>query len=135
MGASVVTCCDASPVLEAAEHVLDPVSLAIELLVVADRAFSASGWRNAGLDALVDQRFPEPVAVVAAIGNQACGLWQSIEDEACALVIAHLAFAQQQDDRLALGIADGMELGVQAAFRAPDKTGNIPFFKRLAAVR
>jgi len=42
-------------------------------------------------------------------------------------MVAHLAFGQQQDDRLAGAIADGMELGVQAAFRAPDTTGNIPW--------
>ena len=34
MGASVVACVDAAPVLEFAEHVLDPVALAVEHCVV-----------------------------------------------------------------------------------------------------
>lgn len=52
-----------------------------------------------------------------------------------ALVVAHLSFSQKHDDRPALAVADGVELGVQAAPCAPDTTGNSPFFKRLAAVR
>jgi hypothetical protein len=42
-------------------------------------------------------------------------------------MVAHLAFRQKQDDRLAGAIADGVELGVQVTFRAPDAAGNIPF--------
>ena len=133
--AAIVTGGNAAPVFQAPEHVLDPVPLAIERLVVCDWRFAASGRWNAGLDALSDQGGSEPVAVIAPVGDQACGLWESIEDKACALVIAHLAFAQEQDDRLALIVANSVELGVQAAFRAPDKTGNIPFLSRLAAVR
>lgn len=37
MDASNVTCFDASPVLEAAEHVFDPVPLAIEALIVDNK--------------------------------------------------------------------------------------------------
>jgi hypothetical protein len=48
-------------------------------------------------------------------------------------VIAHLAFGQQHEEGLAGGVADDMELGVQAAFRTPDTTGNSAFFRRLAA--
>ena len=54
---------------------------------------------------------------------------------AAAFVIAHLAFAEQHDDGASLIIAYGVQLGVQATFRAPDTSGNRPFFKRLAAVR
>jgi hypothetical protein len=50
-------------------------------------------------------------------------------------VIAHLAFREHQHDGLAIAIRDGMEFGVQAAFRAPDTAGNTPFLSRLAAVR
>ena len=125
--AAIVAGGNAAPVFQAPEHVLDPVPLAIEHLVVCDRHFAAPGRRNAGLDALSDKSGSEPVAVIAPVGDQACGLWEGVENEARAFVIAHLTFAQEQDDRLALTIANSVELGVQAAFRAPDKTGNIPF--------
>jgi hypothetical protein len=42
-------------------------------------------------------------------------------------MVAHLSFRQQQDDRLAGAIADSVELGVQATFRAPIRRGTSPF--------
>jgi len=50
-------------------------------------------------------------------------------------VIAHFPPAEEENDWSALAVADGVELRVQAAFRAPDTAGNSPLFKRLAAVR
>ena len=91
--------------------------------------------RDAGLDPLFDQGFAKPVAVIASIGDQRLGVRQGIEHQRRALMIAHLAFAQQQDQGLAVAIADRVKLGVQAAFRAPDTAGNSPFLSRLAAVR
>jgi hypothetical protein len=82
-----------------------------------------------------NHRNGEPIAVVAAIGKKRFGRRQGVEDQSRALVIAHLALAEQQDERLAVAVADGVEFRVQAAFRAPDTPGNIPFFRRLAAVR
>lgn len=46
-----------------------------------------------------------------------------------------LAFREQHDERAALSVADGVQLGVEAAFDTPDTTGNSPFLSRLAAVR
>ena len=40
MGAAVIACGDASPVLELGEHVLDLVALAVERPVVRDRYFA-----------------------------------------------------------------------------------------------
>jgi hypothetical protein len=45
-------------------------------------------------------------------------------------MITHLPLCQQQDDRLAGAIANGVELSVQDAFPAADATGNIPFFEQ-----
>lgn len=77
----------------------------------------------------------EPGTVITTIGDEVFGRWQGIEHEARAFVVAHLAFRQEQDDRPAVTVADDVELGVQPALGAPDTTGNIPFFSRLAAVR
>jgi hypothetical protein len=45
-------------------------------------------------------------------------------------VIAHLAFGEQQHKWLALAIDDGVQFGVQAAFRAADTAGKSPFLSR-----
>ena len=62
-------------------------------------------------------------------------LRQVAQQQGGSLVIAHLAFGEQQQDRSALAVGDGVQLRVQAALRAADTAGNIPFLSRLAAVR
>jgi hypothetical protein len=70
---------------------------------------------NAGLDAFGDEGLAEWSAVVTSVGDKRDRRRQGVEDEAGALVVAHLALRQQQDDRPALAVADGMKLGVQPA--------------------
>jgi hypothetical protein len=43
------------------------------------------------------------------------------------LLLAHLAFGEQQNQRLAVTIDDRVQLRVQAVFRAPDTAGKSPF--------
>lgn len=61
---------------------------------------------------------------IATNGVTARAEWKH---EACAFVVAHLAFRQEQDDRSSIAVADGMEPGDQPALGTPDMTGNIPF--------
>ena len=77
----------------------------------------------------------EPVGVIAPVTEQNLGAGKRIDHQSCALVIAHLAFAQQQHQGAAQAIADRMQLRVQPAFGASDTSGNSPFLSRLAAVR
>ena len=60
MGASIIVCVDASPVLEATKHVFDFVGLAVEVLVVID-LYSAVGSRwDSGCYAAHRQGAAEP---------------------------------------------------------------------------
>src|SRR5690606_41609525 len=86
---------------------------------------------DAGLDALCLQGFPEGLAVIAPVGNQRFCSRQYIQHQTSAFMVAHLAFAEQHDDRASLAIADSVQLGVQPAFGSPDTTGNIPFFSKI----
>ena len=70
MGAAVVARCDASPVLEFGEEVLDFVALAVGRLVMVERRLAAFCRWNAGLGSPFFQRRAEPVAVIAAVGDQ-----------------------------------------------------------------
>ena len=87
-------------------------------------------WRDAPKD-----YGPQFVAVIAFVGDQHRCRWQRIKHQLGAFVIVHLAFGEQKDQGTAVFVDDGMEFGVQAAFRASDTVGNIPFLSRLAAVR
>lgn len=69
VGASVVSGCDAPPVFEFGEQVLNFVARSVERLVVGERRFAASGWWDARFDASGRQRLPEPVAVIAPVGD------------------------------------------------------------------
>jgi hypothetical protein len=89
----------------------------------------------AGLAASFGESIPEPIAIITTVGKTRFGGWQGIKDQPRTIVIAHLPLAEQQDEGLALAVADSVELRVQAAFRAPNAAGNSPFFNRLAAVR
>jgi hypothetical protein len=76
----------------------------------------------------------EPVRVVAFVGEKVLGPRQGRKHERRALVVAHLALREEHDERPAVAVADRMQLRVQPAFRAPDTSGNRPFFRRLEAV-
>ena len=71
------------------------------------------------------------------VAEECFGLWESVYHQRSAAEIAHLTFAQQQDQRSTLAITHGVELGVQptpstslrTGFGAPDTSGNRPFLK------
>ena len=135
MGTSVVAGGDAPPVLELGEQVLDLVALTVEGCVVGVWDFAAPAGRDAWLDASGFQFLAEPGAVLAAIRDEMRGRRQGVEHETGALVVAHLAFRHEQDDRSPFIVANGVELRVQPALGSPDATGSIPILSRLAAVR
>ncbi len=126
MGASIIAGVDASPVLKATKHVFVP--LAIEVLVVIDLYSAVSSRWDAGDYAAHCQGVAEPVGVITPVAQQYFRFWQGVDHQSCAFVIAHLPLAEQHHQGTASFVTDGMKLGVQAAFCAPDTSGNSPFF-------
>ena len=97
MRTSVVTCCDAPPVLEFSEHAFDLVSLAIEGFAIGVLSFTPlTGW-NAGLHAFRGERVSELITVIPFVTNENGGLRQGRKDHLCALVVIHLPFGEQQN--------------------------------------
>ena len=92
--ATVIAGMDAAPVLEFAEHVLDPMTLAIEGRVVRDRDFTVGLRRDAGDDATLGQGVTEPVGIIAPVGEQCPGLGEGIDHQRRPFVVAHLPFAE-----------------------------------------
>jgi len=90
MRAAIVAGCDASPVLEFSEHILDFVALFVESRVVFDLLPAIFLWRNTRLDPFVLQGFPEPIGIIATIREKMFGRWQGIDNQSSAFVIAHL---------------------------------------------
>jgi len=110
MGTAIVAGGDAPPIFELGEHVLDFVALLIERLVIGQRDFPAFSGGYARLAAPFGESIPEPIAIITTVGKKRFGGWQGIKDQACALVVAQLPLAEQQDEGLALAVTDSVEL-------------------------
>ncbi len=65
VGAAVIAHGHPPPVLQASEHVLDLVALTVESLVVRNGDLAAAAGGDAGLNAFLQERLTEAVAVVA----------------------------------------------------------------------
>jgi hypothetical protein len=61
-------------------------------------------------------------------------LWAIVRARAGLLAITDLACSEEEQQRRSRSIGDGMQLGVQAAFRASDAAGKSTFLSRLAAI-
>lgn len=134
MRASVVACCDASPILELCEHIFHLVALLVGLCTVRDLLLAVFlGW-DAGGHALLRQQFSDLVAVVASIRDQGCRTGQVGQKHIRALEIAALAGCQVQPDRATFAIAHGVQLRIHTALGAPDQAWP-PLFAKLEAVR
>jgi len=70
----------------------------------------------------------ELVGVIALVAEQLLRGRQRVDHQSRAFEIAHLAFAEQQDDGTSLTITYGVQLRVQTALGAPDTSENRPFF-------
>ena len=135
MCASVVSCCDASAVLEPFEHALDEVSLFVEFCVVGERYLAVGSAGDAGGDFAGGEGVADPVAVVALVGDQGLGIRQAGQENLGAAIVVDLTLGQQQPHGSAVAVADRVDLGVEAASGPPDTARKSPFLSRLAAVR
>lgn len=113
--------------LEPAEHDLDPVAALVASLIVFDRLLALFLAGDAGSNALVLQRFPEPVGIVAAITEKPFEVRQAAEQSPCADIFADLSCGDEQVDRPPLAVADGVQLIVHAAFGSTDQATAHPF--------
>src|SRR5690606_37465632 len=128
--------CYAAPVLQPSKHDLDPVAPLVPALVVFDSFLALLSTWDTDTYPFVFQRFSEPVGVIAAISKEPIDTWQAVQKRPCADVIADLTGGDEQVQRPPMAVADGVQLGVHAAFGAPDQAATPPFFTpMLVAVR
>ena len=85
---------------------------------------------------LVLQRLFQPGGIITAIAEQPFDHRQAAEQRPCADVIAHLSGGYKQIERSSLAVANGVQLGVHAAFGPTDQAATPPFLTAiLVAVR
>ena len=123
MGAAVVPHRNTPPILDATEHDLDLVALFVELFAVATLLLAVAARREARRDTVLLQGGDQPVGVIPTVGNPMLCSGETGEKVSCAGIIARLPSGQQQTHRLAGAVAHGVQLRIQAAFRAANTAG------------
>jgi hypothetical protein len=113
--------CDPTGVLELVEEAFDEIALPVEDLAVAPRHAPASGRRNAGPDAPLAQALAEPVCVIGLVAEEAAVGREHIDQGGDGGEVMRLSWRQGQADRQPAAIDDRMDLGSQAAPRAPNR--------------
>ena len=111
MGATVITGCDAPPVLEPAEHDFDFVALFVAGFAKVRRMPPTFSRRDAGLNVLGFERISKLIAVIAFVADQRfrtlrqCGI-----NQLCADMVACLARRQAHDQWSPLTVNGSMKL-------------------------
>ena len=100
------------PVLESAEHDLDPVSTFVTALVILHRYLPRLPAWDAGAYPLVFQGFAEPVGIVTAIPEQPVDIRQTVAKRTRADVVADFPCGYEKVEGASMAVADGMELRV-----------------------
>src|SRR5690606_5474318 len=90
--------------------------------------FAVLAGRDDGLGSALAQPFAQGLAVIAFVGDQFGRGRQRLDALLRDLAIVRVARREYQDERAALVVADGMELGVAAPFGAADTIGQAPPF-------
>lgn len=110
-GQLVVAGGNPAEVLETAESGLDAPAFLIAALVVAQRALAGAGAGDDGGDALLPQISPQPIGVVALIGDQASQAAGSLGQHRWGGAhVTGVARRQQQDTGAAQHVDEGVDL-------------------------
>ena len=133
-GELVIASCDGAELLELAEEVLDEVSFFVEDLVVRPLLRSARDrWNDRGLAGGQQRLDDAGVGVEGLVGQQGGGF--QVRDEGVgALQIVGLAWRQQEPERVAERVDQGVDLGAQSAPAASDRFVVLGLFLRAPAL-
>lgn len=125
---AIVSCGDASPILEAAEGALDDASLFVDALVVGELHPAVTHGGNDGGGATLVEPITQNVGVIALVGGEMERGWQCSDALLGNGDIRDIS--RRYDDRpgSAMPVADDVDLGLQAVLGLADTMGQAPPF-------
>lgn len=126
MSESVVSCGDPAEVLEAPEHALDGVTVAVEDGREAVLPASIDLGRDIRRGAQALDFAADGVAVVALVAVQDGGFGHLVEQGIGGNAIGYLAAGQQEGDRAAVAIGQRVDFRGAPAARAADRLAEFP---------
>jgi hypothetical protein len=126
MGEAVVSGGDPAEILEAAEHALDRVAIAVEVGGEAILPDSVELGRNVGCSTLALDLAAHGVGVIPLVAMQDFGRGNPVEQDIGSDAIGHLAAGQQKRDRAAEAIGQRVDFRRPSATRAADRLAEFP---------
>jgi len=108
-GELVVTCGDASEMLELVEEALDQVTVAVELGIDRPHDLHIALRRDVGGGAAGCEQIDDGAGAVAAVGDGIARGPQAIDEGRQRGLVGRLAGRQDQSNREAIAIDDGMD--------------------------
>jgi hypothetical protein len=128
LGKSVVSGCDSAEVLEATEHALDGIAVAVEIGGKAVLPAPICLGRDIRSRAHGFDFAADGVAVVAFVAMQKLGCRHAIEQGVRGNAVCDLSARQQERDRAAEAVGQRVDLRCTAAARAADRLRVLPPF-------
>jgi hypothetical protein len=126
MGEAVVSCGNSSEVLEAPEHALDGVAVAVEIGREAILPATVDLGRDVGCGALALDLATDGIAVIALVAMQDFGGGHSVEQGIGGGAVGDLAAGQQERDRAAEAIGQRMDFRRPSAAGTADRLREFP---------
>jgi len=127
-GGLVVAGGNGTEFLEPAVEVFDEMAGLVDLLVERTRGLAVSLGRNDTGLARILQRFDDAlVGIEGFVGEQSIG-FHVRQQRVCPLQVMGLAWGQEEAEWIAESVDQGMDLGAQSAFAAPDRLIFAVFF-------
>jgi hypothetical protein len=127
-GQLVVSGCDASPILEAAEHALDEVAPAIGRFVEWVGPLARGCGRDHRLDTSLLQPSAEGISVVGAVGEEAPWGGNRSQQRGGDADVGDIAGRQREGERSAAIIGQRVNLARAPASRAANRLRRLPLF-------
>src|SRR5262249_20523716 len=116
--------CDGAEMLEFAEEALDQIAIAVEEGAEGRDPHATSHGLDVGPCTVAGDVLAEGVAVVGAIGQEDLARPEARQHVLGALAVMGLTLAELERNGQAVGIDESMDLGGQAAPRAPHASGS-----------
>ena len=126
MGEAVVSSCDSAEILEAPEHALDSVAIAIEVGREAVLPTSVDLGGNIRSGALALDLAADSVAVIALVTMQDLRGGHLVEQGIGGSAVRHVAAGQQERDGAAEAIGQRVDFRGSSAARAADRLAEFP---------
>ena len=126
MGEAVVSGGDSAEVLDPSEHAFDGVAIAVEAGREAVFPAPVGFGRDVRRGALALDLAADGVAVVALVAVQDRGRGHLVEQSIGGDAVGHLAAGQEERDRAAEAVGEGVDLRGSSAPGTADRLGEFP---------